>query len=42
MKPLVFALLVIALHLGVAALSASHHQRLASSSFALVKADPQR
>jgi hypothetical protein len=42
MKPLAFALLVIALHLGIAALSASRHSRLASSSFALITSDPQR
>jgi len=42
MKPLAFALLVIALHLGVAALAASRHQHLAPASFALVTAHPQR
>ena len=42
MKPLAFALLVIALHLGVAALAASHHPRVAPASFTLVTPDPQR
>ncbi len=36
MKPLAFALLVIALHLGVATMAASRHQLLAPASFALV------
>jgi hypothetical protein len=42
MKPLVFALLVIALHLGVAAIAASRHQLFAPASFTLVTGDAHR
>jgi hypothetical protein len=36
MKPLAFVLLMIALHLGIASISASRHLLLGSSSVALV------
>ena len=43
MKPFAFALLVVALHLGVAAMAASRHPTTrASESFTLVTCDPQR
>ena len=42
MKPLAFALLVIALHLGVAAMAASRNRLSMPASFALVTTDRAR
>ena len=41
MKPLVFALLVVALHLAIAAASASRSPTAAPASFALITAPPR-
>ena len=42
LKPLTFVLLVVALHLGVAAMAASRHSLLAHTSLPLQACDPTR
>ena len=42
MKPLAFVLIVVALDLGVAALAASRHALLPSTSIPLLACDPAR
>jgi len=42
MKPLAFALIVVALHLGVATMAASRHSLLAPTSMPLLACDPAR
>ena len=42
MKPLVFVLVVVALHLGVATMAASRHMLLAPASLTFLACDPVR
>ena len=42
MKPLSFVLLVVALHLGVAAMAASRHMLSVSTAIPLIACDPAR